>query len=167
MSGESRARATGLVAFATEYGSPDLRLEWYLVVLPAVVANDLESFWSLATFGRFSRATLGAALGGHHVALVKDLLFFFGEKEGLFALNARGFDVRHNFSPYSANLRVIAAHSNTKRDMQVTVIHVSIGQRDFWRFRQASPGYNRLRDTIPLVPRTHRPPTALPSPSST
>jgi len=88
------------VAFATEYGSPDLRLEWYLVVLPAMVANDLESFWSLATFGRFSRTALGAALRGHHIALVKDLLFFFGEKEGLFALNARGFDVRHNFSPY-------------------------------------------------------------------
>jgi hypothetical protein len=67
-----------------------------MVVLAAVVANDLESFWSAIPFTSFFRPALRAALRRHHVSLVKDFLLLFGEKEGLFALNARCFDVRHS-----------------------------------------------------------------------
>ena len=83
------------MAFATKYGPANLRLERYLVVLAAMIANDLEALRSFFTFCGLFRTALCTALWRHHVPLVKDLLFFFGEKEGLFTLNARGLDVRH------------------------------------------------------------------------
>lgn len=83
------------MTFATEHGSADLWLKRYLVVLPAVIANDLEPFSSIITFGGLFRAAFCAALRRHHVPLVEDLLLFFGEKKRLFTLNARGLDVRH------------------------------------------------------------------------
>lgn len=85
------------MTLAAEHCSTDLRLEWNLIVLPAVVADDLVAFGCIDTIGRFLRTTLCATLRGHHVALVKDLLLFLGEKEGLFTLHARSFDVRHIF----------------------------------------------------------------------
>ncbi|MEO8574004.1 MAG: hypothetical protein ABI481_08535, partial [Pyrinomonadaceae bacterium] len=76
------------------------------IVLPAMVANDLEAFWRAVAFTRFFGSALRAALRGHHVSLVKDVLFLFGEKEGFFTLNARGFDVRHIQSPCYSFKRV-------------------------------------------------------------
>ena len=70
-------------------------LERNLVVLAAVVANDLESLSSIVTFSGFFRTTFCTPLWRHHVPLVKDLLLLFGEKKRLFTLNAGGLDVRH------------------------------------------------------------------------
>jgi len=83
------------MAFATEHRSADLRLKRHLIVLTAVVANDLEAFARIITLSGFFRTTLCTPLRRHHVPLVKDLLFLFGEKERLFTLNASGLDVRH------------------------------------------------------------------------
>jgi len=89
------------MAFATEHRSTDLRLKRHLIVLAAVVANDLESLPRIITFGGFFRTTLCTPLRRHHVPLVKNLLLLFGEKERLFTLNARGFDVRHGVLSYN------------------------------------------------------------------
>jgi hypothetical protein len=87
------------VAIATQNCSPDFRLERNLIVLAAIVADDLISLRGIFTLTGFFRPALRTPLRRHHITLVKDLLFFFGEKKGLFTLNARGFDVRHTFSP--------------------------------------------------------------------
>lgn len=88
------------MTFATQDGPTDLWLEWNLVVLSAVVANDLEALGCVFALASSLRATLRATLRRHHVALIEDLLLLFGEKEGFFTLNARGLDVRHSLSPY-------------------------------------------------------------------
>lgn len=87
------------MTFTTQNRSTYFWLEGDLVMFPAVVANYFEPLTSVVAFGSLLRTALGTPLWRHHVPLIKDLLFFFGEKEGLFALNARCFDVRHNFSP--------------------------------------------------------------------
>jgi hypothetical protein len=94
---EARPRPASLVAVATQDCATDFRLEWNLIVASAIVADNLVALWSVFTFGYFLRPALRTALRGHHVPLVKDLLLLFGEKEGLFTLNARGLDVRHIF----------------------------------------------------------------------
>src|SRR5687767_271634 len=96
---EPRPRAAGFVAFAAKDGSPDLWLEGHLIVFSAVITNDIETLGSVVARRGLFRPALGASLWGHHVALVKDLLFFFGEKKGGFTLHARDLDVRHMLSP--------------------------------------------------------------------
>ena len=86
------------MALTAQNCTPDLWLEGYVIVFTAIVANDLEAFRGTVAFGSFLRATFCATLWRHHVALVKDLLFLLGEKEGVFTLNARCFDVRHTRS---------------------------------------------------------------------
>jgi len=84
------------MAFAAEDRAADLWLEWYLIVLTAMVANDLEFFGSVIALGSLFGAALCAALRSHQIPLIKNFLFLFGEKESLFALNANGFDIRHS-----------------------------------------------------------------------
>ena len=93
--GKASARAACLVTFATQHRPTDLRLKRNLIVLAAVVANDLESLSSVITVSGFFRTTFCAPLRRHHVPLVKDLLLLFGEKKRLFTLNACSLDVRH------------------------------------------------------------------------
>ena len=83
------------MTFATEDRPPDLWLERNLVMLAAVIADDLEPLSGIVAFSRLLRAALSTALRRHHVPLVKDLLFLFGEKESVFTLNASGLNVRH------------------------------------------------------------------------
>ena len=83
------------MTFPAQHRAADLGLKWNLIVFAAMIANYLEASWSSVTLTGFFRPALRASLRGHHVSLVKDLLFLFGEKEGLFTLNARGIDVRH------------------------------------------------------------------------
>jgi len=83
------------MALATKHRSPDLWLKWNLIVLTAIVADDLETLRCIVTLTGLLRPAFCAPLRRHHVALVKDLLLLFGEKEGLFTLNARGLYVRH------------------------------------------------------------------------
>jgi len=103
------------VALATQYGATDLRLKRDVIVLAAMVADYLKTFRRTVTLSGFFRPALRASLRRHHVPLIKDLLFLFGEKEGLFTLNARSFDVRHTLSPYNflfkRVMRVILAQS--------------------------------------------------------
>lgn len=95
-SGKFCARPARFVAFTAEDGAADLGLKRYLVVLAAMVANDLEPFRSaFADRGLFGTA-LRAPLRRHHITLIEGLLLFFGEKKGLFALNTRSFHVRHH-----------------------------------------------------------------------
>lgn len=91
-----RARTARLVAFATEYGTSYFRLKWYLIVLAAVVADDLETPWSVSTNRSLFTAAFRAPLRRHHVALIEGFLLFFGEKKGVFTLNTRCFNVRHS-----------------------------------------------------------------------
>ena len=83
------------MTFATEHGSTDLRLKGHLIVLTAVVANDLEPFSSIVTFSGLFRTAFCTSLRRHHVPLVKDFLLLFGEKKRLFTLDTRSLDVRH------------------------------------------------------------------------
>jgi hypothetical protein len=83
------------VTLAAKHCSAHLGLEWHLVVLPAIVANDLESLRRLVTLACFFRPAFRATLWGHHVALVKHFLFLFGKQESLLALNAHCLNVRH------------------------------------------------------------------------
>ena len=94
---EASSRPAGLVTITTQNSATDFRLKWNLIMASAIVADDLVALRSVFTFGYFLRPALRTALRRHHVPLVKDLLLLFGEKEGLFTLNARGFDVRHIF----------------------------------------------------------------------
>jgi hypothetical protein len=83
------------VAFATQDRASHFWLEGDLVVLAAVVTDYLEALGGILPLARFFRTALCTPLRRHHVALVKDLLFLFSEKERFFALNASGLDVRH------------------------------------------------------------------------
>jgi hypothetical protein len=74
-------------------------MEWDLVVLSAIVANDIEAFRSVIAHDGFLRAALRAALGRHHIALVKHLLLLFGKQKDLLTLHTRNFYIRHRSSP--------------------------------------------------------------------
>ena len=83
------------MAFSAQHRAADLRLEWHLVVLAAMVANYLEFRRSVFPRGGFLRAALLATLRRRHVPLVKHLLVFFSEEKGLLALNAYCFYIGH------------------------------------------------------------------------
>jgi hypothetical protein len=91
-----RTGLTGGVAFAAEYGAANLWMKGDVVMLAAIVAYDVKALWSMVTYDRrlFSSA-FSAALRSHHIALVKHLLFFFGEQKDLLTLHTRDFDIRH------------------------------------------------------------------------
>jgi len=76
------------VAFAAKDASADFRLEWYLVMLAAVIADDLESFWRVLAGGGLFRTAFLTPLRRHHVPLVEHLLFLLAKDKWLFALNA-------------------------------------------------------------------------------
>lgn len=85
----------GLVAFAAQYRTPGFWLERHLVVFAAIVANYFVLLWCVFAISGLFRATARTPLRLRHVALIELTLFFFGEKEYLFALNTRDFDIRH------------------------------------------------------------------------
>ena len=72
-----------------------LWLERYLIMLAAVVANDLKSFRCVLGDGCLFRTAFGASLRRHHIALIKHLLVFFSKREDVPALNTRDFYVWH------------------------------------------------------------------------
>jgi len=74
-------------------------MERNLIVLSAIVANDVKSFSIIICRGSFLASTFCATLGSHHVALVEHLLLLFGKQEDLFTLHTRDFNVRHRSSP--------------------------------------------------------------------
>jgi hypothetical protein len=83
------------MAIAAENSAAHLRLERHLVVLAAVVANDLEFFRGVLAARCFLRATFLAALRGRHVALVEHFLILFREQERFLALDAYGLYIGH------------------------------------------------------------------------
>ena len=83
------------MALTAEDGAAKFWLERNMIVLAAVVANDVETFRRVHRRSRFFRAAFCAALRGQHIALVKYLLLLFSEEKGLLALNTRNFNVRH------------------------------------------------------------------------
>lgn len=90
---------------AAENRSSHFGLKRNLIVLAAIVADDLEAFRSVFAFRRLLGAAFRTTLRRHHVALVKDLLLFLGEQESFFTLNARGLDVRHMLSPFTISTK--------------------------------------------------------------
>ena len=89
------ARLTGGVTFAAEHGTPDFWVEWYLIVLTAIVANNIKAFVSVVSNSRFLGTALGTTLRRHHIALVKHILFLFSEQKDLLALHTRDLNIRH------------------------------------------------------------------------
>ena len=83
------------MTFTAKNGSPDLGMERDLVMLSAIVTNDIETLWRIVTCRGFFGSAFGATLRSHHIALVKHLLFLFGEQKDLFTLHTRNFYVRH------------------------------------------------------------------------
>ena len=78
----------------------DLWMERHVVVLSAVVADDLETLVSIIGDSRgLFTTTFCTALRGHHIALVEHLLFLFSEKKDLSTLNAWNLKIRHAFPP--------------------------------------------------------------------
>ena len=84
------------MALTAKDGAADLRLERHLVVLAAVIADNLVPLWGILARCGLLRTAARAALRRHHVPLIKDLLFLFGEKKGLFTLDANCFYIGHN-----------------------------------------------------------------------
>jgi hypothetical protein len=68
-----------------------------VVVLAAMVANDLEALRSVGTSSssRLFRATLCTSLRMHHIVPVKIVLFLFSEPKNVLALNAGNLNIRH------------------------------------------------------------------------
>jgi hypothetical protein len=93
----------GGMTFAAQYGAADLRMEWNLVVLSAIVANDIEALRGFVAHDSFFRAAFRAALRGHHIALVEHFLFLFGKQKDLLTLHTRNFYIRHRSSPIVLN----------------------------------------------------------------
>ena len=93
------------MTLAAEDSSADLRLKRNLVMLTAIITDDLKSLLRLIAFRRLPRPAFRTSLGRHHVALVEDLLFFFSEEKRLLTLNADRFDVRHFYSLLNQQIR--------------------------------------------------------------
>ena len=85
------------MALLTQDRPADLRLEGYLIVLAAIVADDLETRRSVVSGGHFLRSALQAALRGCEISLIEGFLFFFSEKKCLFTLHTRSFYIGHRF----------------------------------------------------------------------
>ena len=90
----------------TKHGSADLWLERHLIVLAAVVADDLESGRSTISRDRFLGAAFQAALRSSEIALIKGFLFFLSKKKRLFTLHTRSFYIGHRFSYLKYTLRM-------------------------------------------------------------
>lgn len=76
------------MAFTAKHTPADLWLERDLVMPPAMVANYLKSLRGILSGRRFLCTASWAPLRRHHVPLITQLLFLFGEKKSRFALNA-------------------------------------------------------------------------------
>ena len=92
---EAHPRFAGVKTVSTQNRASDFRLERNVVVLAAVVADDLVFGRRVFRRRRFFRAAARTPLRRHHIALVKNSLLFFREKENILALHTRHFNVRH------------------------------------------------------------------------
>ena len=126
------------MTFAAKYRPADLRLERHLVVFAAVIANYLVSLRRIFALTRLFGAALRTPLRGHHVALIKDLLFFFGEKKSLFTLHADGFNIGHR-----TNLLVPFDFS-----MQMNITQIEKLSRKRKRFNMCPHGLAQCRQIV-------------------
>src|SRR5205085_1217909 len=94
----SGSRTARFVAVFTEHAAAGLRLEWNTVVLPAIVADDLETRTGLDVGRRFFRTAFRTTLRRHHVPLIELLLLLLREDKNFFALHARNFYIRHRIT---------------------------------------------------------------------
>jgi hypothetical protein len=99
-SGRPRPGFTRVKAFFAEDRAPDFWLKGNVVVLAAMIANDLETLRRIFRCRRLFRAAFRAALRGHHITLIEHLLFFLGKKKDLLTLNTRDFNIRHRSSSF-------------------------------------------------------------------
>lgn len=99
-SGRPRSGFTRVKAFFAEDRAPDFWLKGHVVMLTAMIADDLETLRRIFRCGCLFRTAFRAALRGHHITLVEHLLFFFGKKKDLLTLNTRDFNIRHRSSSF-------------------------------------------------------------------
>lgn len=92
---KSCSRPCRLMTLLTQNGTADFRLEWNLIVLTAVIADDLKAGRSIFATHYLLRAAFQATLRSGQVSLIEGFLFFFGKEKRLFTLHASGFDIRH------------------------------------------------------------------------
>jgi hypothetical protein len=90
-----RTRLAGRMTFTAEYRSPDLGMKRDVIMLPAVIANDVESLRRIISRCGFFSTAFRTTLRRHHITLVKHLLFLFSEQEDLFTLHTRDLYIRH------------------------------------------------------------------------
>ncbi len=83
------------MALAAKDAAANFWLERNLIVLAAMVAHDLKPLRSVRRQRGLFPATLWAPLRRHHIPLIKKVLFLFGKRKGVLALNASCFNVRH------------------------------------------------------------------------
>ena len=67
----------------------------HVIVLSAIVADNIKSLMGIVGDSRFLGAAFGAALRRHHITLVKHILFLFSEQKDLLALHTRDLNIRH------------------------------------------------------------------------
>jgi hypothetical protein len=92
------------VTLAAQNLAPDFRLKRDVVVLAAMVADDFVFLRRICALRRFFRAAFRTPLRRHHIALVKNILFFLGKEKDVFALNTRNFNIRHRFFSFFVGL---------------------------------------------------------------
>ncbi len=84
------------MTFPAQHRPACFRLKRDLIVLAAIVANDLEAFRRLFVRSSLFRTAFRTALWLHHIALVESFLLLLREDEDLFALNTWDLDIRHD-----------------------------------------------------------------------
>jgi len=67
------------MALTAKHRSPDLRLEGDLIVLAAMVANDLKAFGSILPARCLLSTAFWAPLRRRQIPLIEDLLFLFSK----------------------------------------------------------------------------------------
>jgi hypothetical protein len=91
-----RTGLAGSMAFAAKYGSADLWMKRNMIVLTAMIANNVKALGRVfAVYSRLFRSAFRTTLRRHHIALVKHLLLFFREQKDLLTLHTRDLGIRH------------------------------------------------------------------------
>jgi len=85
------------MTFPAQNRAPDFRLKRNVIVLAAMVADDLKFGRRICSDSRFFRAAFLTSLRLWHISLIKNFLFFFCKKKRLSALHTRNFYVGHRF----------------------------------------------------------------------
>ena len=147
-------RLAGTVTLLAQNGTADLRLKRHLIVFPAIIANDLKTFWCVRSRCCSLRAAFCAPLRRHHVALVKHFLVLFSEHKNVSTLNTRNLYVGH-FHSSNYGYKTSLSHSTQH---QPDISRRQAQQHGSEQSRRGFQDCNPPRDTKLYAPRMSRPP---------